>query len=210
MVYLLRRAWHILVLRLLPLTSFQKHDLLYVIPDPWALDNDKEHYRIKQTSRLIAEKIGICGTLLEVGCGEGLQSEALRGNCHRLIGVDISGRAVARAVRRVESADFYAADVFSKAPPTTPPADLVVACEMIYLLEDVGAAVDRLERLGRMCLITYMDEAAAKLNPVLRTRSLMGRETITHADLTWHVVWWRSPHAGVKRAEVDEPMLAVV
>lgn len=210
MVYLLRRAWHILVLRILPLTSVQRHDLLYAIPDPWALDNAKERHRIRHTSRLIAENIGICGTLLEVGCGEGLQSETLRGNCNGLIGVDISARAVARAALRVRDAEFHVTDVYSDALPFAIPVDLVVACEMIYLLADVEAAVDRLERLGRMCLITYMDEASPKLKAILRTRSLMGRETIRRADLTWHVVWWRSPHVGEKRARVDRPMLAGV
>ncbi|MCZ8261876.1 MAG: SAM-dependent methyltransferase [Beijerinckiaceae bacterium] len=193
MQYLLRRAWHILVLRVLPISANHRQNLLYLFRDPWALDNAKEHHRIRETSLIIRNQIGPCGELLEVGCAEGLQSATLRNNCEHLTGVDISPRAVARAGLLVRDATFMAVDVFSGGPVPVPTADLVVACEMIYLLADVGAAISRLESLGKACLITFMDQATAKVEPFLAERAILGRESISHGDLTWHVVWWNSP-----------------
>lgn len=193
MIYPVRRAWHILVLRILPLSPQRRQDLLYLFRDPWALDNAKEHHRIRETSAIIRDRIGPCRDILEIGCAEGLQSAALRENCQKLTGVDVSRRAVARAATLVRDATFVAMDVFASNPAPLAPADLVVACEMIYLVGNVGAAINRLEQLGRTCLVTYMSVAAPKVEPFLAERTIAGHETITDSDLTWNVVWWTSP-----------------
>jgi trans-aconitate methyltransferase len=49
--------------------------------------------------------------ILELGCGGGRDSEVLAAAGHRVVGVDLSGAAIAKARERVPSAEFHCQDV---------------------------------------------------------------------------------------------------
>lgn len=161
--------------------------------DPWALNNALEAYRIQRTSNIIQKNFGRVESLLEIGCAEGTQSKALSENCSQLVCVDVSKRAVRRARRAVPGADFFVTDVFTTSGFFPKRFELVVACEIIYLLRDVSSAIRKLESLGNTCLVTYMDAASTKMTAALEGRSILGRDSIECENITWHVVWWQSP-----------------
>jgi len=54
--------------------------------------------------------------ILELGCGSGRDSEVLAAAGHRVVGVDLSSAAVARARERVPSAEFHCQDLRAEFP----------------------------------------------------------------------------------------------
>lgn len=170
-----------------------KLDLLYMIEDPWRLSSAKEQARFEWTNRLIAAQFGRPETILEIGCGEGHQSHYLARACDRLYGIDVSMRAVRRARPRCPGARFTAGDPFNfHIPEMKQPADLVVACEVLYYVKDIPCFLDRLSQLGQACLVTYYQGEAATLDPHFAARPDCGQETFRHDDTQWHGVWWRN------------------
>src|SRR5690349_11073402 len=81
-------------------------DLAYLVPDPWKLDSEAEHVRFRETSAALERAFGRPRTILEVGCGEGVQSEYFAKQCDRLTGIDVSPRAIERARRRLPAAEL--------------------------------------------------------------------------------------------------------
>src|SRR3989442_15700665 len=71
---------------------------LYCLPAPWGLNVPEEHFRFRETARLVREKIGgHFGSILEIGCGEGLQTQYLAPLADRIVGIDPSSHAIKRA-----------------------------------------------------------------------------------------------------------------
>src|SRR5262245_47425886 len=92
-----RRTWIKYALR--GVSGHDAHDRLdraYRVPDPWAMDSDRERFRFVETNRAIVDAFGRIGSMLEIGCGEGHQSTYLVGLCDRLTGIDVSATAVGR------------------------------------------------------------------------------------------------------------------
>jgi SAM-dependent methyltransferase len=170
-----------------------KLDLLYAIEDPWRLGSAKEQARFAWTNRLIEAEFGRPSTILEIGCGEGHQSQHLSRICDQLYGVDVSARAVKRAARRCPSGKFVAGDPFAFRLAGMPePVDLVAACEVIYYVKDVPAFLARLSALGRACLVTYYQGQAPTLEPYLAALPDCRRERFRFDDTEWNAVWWRN------------------
>jgi SAM-dependent methyltransferase len=171
-------------------------ELLYALRDPWQMKSARETHRFEAVNRIIEEEIGRSGTLLEIGCGEGHQTAYLVDVADCVQGVDISELAIARARRSVKNAKFDVADLFS-CPRLAggKKYDLVVACEILYYIRDVEAAIATLNALGRRCLVTYFQGEIPRLDGFLRrvphTRSRM----IGYEGTGWKVVWWSSDDA---------------
>lgn len=165
--------------------------LLYAIGDPWQMASPQEAERFTATNRVIAEELGRSETLLEIGCGEGHQTRHLIELADRVHGVDVSEIAVARARAAVPSADFGVADLFTCSRRSGGEKyDLVVACEVLYYIQDIDAAIARLNELGRRCLVTYFFKEAPKLDShVARIPGVRSR-TIGRGVLSWTVAWW--------------------
>lgn len=190
----LRDYWVRLALRRVHYTDrADKLDLLYMVEDPWRLSSPKEQARFEWTNRLIAAQFGRPETILEIGSGEGYQSEYLTQACGRLYGIDVSARAVRRARRRCPAARFVAGDPFDFRLPEMPhPVDLVVVCEVIYYVKDIPRFLDRVSRLGRACLVTYYEGQAAALDPHFAERPGCRREEFRADDTEWRAVWWQN------------------
>src|SRR5688572_20569208 len=73
----------------------------YRLKDPWNLDSPMEHARFAATSSLLSQRFGRVNDLLEIGCGEGLQSTYLQELTERLHGIDVSATAIERARARL-------------------------------------------------------------------------------------------------------------
>lgn len=171
--------------------DYKRLDALYTVADPWLMTSRSEQFRFKETNRLILRKIGVVGSLLEVGCGEGHQSLHLQDVCDRLTGLDVSAKAVTRARVRCPRVEFLVGDIFAREVGASAPFDLVVACEVLYYMTDVAAALRQLRRLGRNCLVTYFDGEMDTLD-----RQVLGclpgafTEVFTFEQSRWRAVWF--------------------
>lgn len=169
-----------------------RFDRLYLFRDPWLLSSDREQFRLTETTRSIRENFGHPGSLLEIGCGEGLHSRELQNLCDRFYGIDVSMRAVRRAKRRCPLATFAVADINTlPQPPLLTRFDVVTACEVLYYMADVDAALRRISELGRACLISYYDGARDGLDHFVREIPGVRREMVCFGDVCWTLAWWR-------------------
>jgi SAM-dependent methyltransferase len=165
---------------------------LYLVRDPWSLNCERERFRFKETNRLILENFGRARSLLEVGCGEGLQSSELQQVCDRLYGIDVSGRAVRRAKRRCPQATFAVADMHGlPLPSLLTRFDVVTACEVLYYMADVAGALKRISELGRECLISYCHDVREEMDKHVREMPCVRFETVSYEEDSWTLAWWR-------------------
>jgi len=172
----------------------KRFEALYKVADPWNMLSEREQFRFIETNRIIESEVGHVDTLLEVGCGEGHQSQFLQRVCRSLSGFDVSANAVKRASARCPRARFSVADIQSY--PEDERFDLVVACEILYYVPDVRAAVQRMSKLGSACLVTYLQAGPCQLDPFLTDIEGLQRRTVEFGDTSWQVVWWKSAEAG--------------
>lgn len=194
---LVEKLWRRLVLR--KIGQNDNHaalDELYALPDPWRMDTAREQSRFAQTNTLIRQLCGPVRTLLEVGSGEGHQSEHLQQVTERLDGIDVSDRAVLRARARLPRARFGTGSL--QALPFEQPAggyDLVVACEVLYYMSDIPAALQSMSALGQACLVTFFAPSARVVAPHLLNWPQAQRGWIYHDPYAWLWVYWRNQDA---------------
>lgn len=167
-------------------------DKLYALPDPWGMTTAREQSRFEQTNAVIAAHAGRVGTLLEIGSGEGHQSEHLTQLCDQLYGLDVSDRAVERARERLPAARFGVGEITALpwAPPEGGKYDLVVACEVLYYLSDIGKAVEAMSTLGRACLVTFFCPSARRVAEHLQDLPGVRRGWIYHDPYAWLWAYW--------------------
>jgi predicted TPR repeat methyltransferase len=169
-------------------------DVLYRVRDPWGLDCDRERLRFEATNAIIQREFGHVGSLLELGCGEGLQSAVLAEMCDELHGIDVSAVAVGRARERCPDAAFDVGDVTEiDQVGGRGHFDLVVGCEMLYYVKDVPKMVDRMSTLGDACLVTYYVSQRERLDAEIALRAGNQTERIRHGETEWIAAWWRNP-----------------
>lgn len=188
----LRRVWRKIAMR--NLTGRDNHaqlERLYLMPDPWQMESAREQARFRHTSALIGDRVGRVTSLLEIGCGEGHQSQHLVAHCDQLFGIDVSERAVGRARTRVPQAQFAHATLDSL-PWTAPQGrfDLIVACEVLYYVRDVPDAVARMSALGDHCLVTFFGPAARVVAPHLSSIPRIERGWFYHDPYPWMWAFW--------------------
>lgn len=164
---------------------------LYRLRDPWGLNSPVEHFRFQETARIIRETIGDrLPSLLEVGCGEGLQTRYLALLTERLLAIDPSMRAIARArTEGIANATFEHGDLLTYECRDF--FTLVTACEVIYYLDDLERVYQRLSDLAQVCVVTYYQGVYDRLDPFFSTKPVMTR-TISHRSSEWRLVCWHS------------------
>ena len=113
--------------------------------------------------------------------------------CERLTGLDVSARAVGRARERCPTSRFLVGDIFCDEVGALRPFDLVVASEVIYYMNDVPAALERMRALGRHGFITYLQDEMKNLDQeVMRACPGAVSEVIEFKEGVWRVMWWSS------------------
>jgi SAM-dependent methyltransferase len=170
---------------------------LYDTPDPWKMASGKEQFRFARTNGILArELIGPAAqveSILEIGCGEGHQSEHLRTLCRHLTGLDVIARAIERARVRVPGVDWVLGNLEDQPWVNAGRKfDIVTGCEVVYAFPDIPKTLQLMSQLGNACLVTYFDGAAHAMEAPLQAISLEGRESFVFEDVTWTAVWWRS------------------
>lgn len=192
-----RRLWMKYALR--GIGQNDAHDrleLAYRIPDPWKLDSEPEHFRFAETNRYLKRAFGErVGSVLELGCGEGLQTAVLAQVSDHVTGIDVAQTAVRRAAKRLPQATFAAGDLFSQPwSAETGKFDVVVACEVLYYLSDVPRTLDAMDRLAtKGCLVTYFSAAERKIGQYVASRPGVQRDTFrfgAEGETEWVVAWW--------------------
>jgi 2-polyprenyl-3-methyl-5-hydroxy-6-metoxy-1,4-benzoquinol methylase len=180
-------------------------DVLYRFTDPWGLDCDREKFRFAVTNAIIAREFGRLGSLLEVGCGEGLQTKQLGAVCDRRFGIDVSSTAIARARTRCPEVKFAAGHITMFADSSTLERfDLVVACEVLYYVKAVDEFLDCMSRLGRACLVSYYAPHEARLAPLITQRRNVQSELIRHEQTEWIISWWTNSPTGKDGASAPD------
>ena len=164
---------------------------LYYVKDPWGINSATEHFRFQETARVIREKIGAhFRSILEIGCGEGVQTKHLAPLAEQIIGVDPSSIAIRRArISKIANSLFEVGDLMTYGIPPKDIFDLVTACEVLYYVQDLERAYKRLNRLGRQCVVTYYQGAFERLDTFFATKNVT-LETIECASCKWRIVYW--------------------
>ena len=144
------------------------------------------------------------GSVLDVGCGEGLLLDHLRPlGCSRYHGIDLSEAAVEQAAPRAgATASFAVAD--AEAFTSTERWDAIVFNECVYYFNDPVATVRRygawVEKGGVLIVSTFRslraDAIARRLGEALE---VMEETAITNEKGTWMVRVYRLPTAGPDR-----------
>jgi SAM-dependent methyltransferase len=188
---ILKKYWLKLNVRRAAAGDHSAMDRLYLFGDPWKLDSPAEHFRFRETARVIREKIGNhFGNILEIGCGEGLQTGYLAPLADRIVGLDPSSQAVMRAnAKQIPNASFVVGNLDSYVNNPDACFDLVTACEVLYYMQDFDQAYKKLNSLGRACLVTYYQGEFERLDKYFADKNVHS-EVITSPDCQWRVVFW--------------------
>ena len=192
--HLLKKLWMRLALRGVQFAD--KHatlDRFYKVKDPWGMDSPRELFRFFETNQLIRTHFGRPNRILEIGCGEGHQSVELLKISDHVFGLDVSSRAISRARMRCPTATFAVGDISStQIAKQWVPFDLVVACEVLYYMKDVPAALAAMQRLGRGCFVSFVDSRRERLEPLIAAIPRTSSHRIEFQNLGWTAVWWRT------------------
>lgn len=155
------------------------------------MDSTPERARFEATNRLIERAFGHVGSVLELGCGEGHQTQYLARLSDEQYGIDVSPQAVERARARLPSAKFAVTDVFGQPwGDESKRFDLVTACEVLYYLRDPAATIERMRHLGRCGLVTFFAPAARRVGPHLEPVPGLQKDWLYHGGTAWLAGWW--------------------
>ena len=194
----LRRTWMNYALRCVGgADNHERLEMAYRLADPWNMESDLERFRFERTNALIARHFPGIRSILELGSGEAHQSEYLQRLCTELYGVDVSATAVARAQARLPQGKFAAGDVFKQ--PWGREAgrfDLVVACEVLYYVADIGQTIDEMNHLGKSCFVTMFAPAIRRVGPFIERLPGVQKDWFGAHGAEWVVAFWRSPVHG--------------
>lgn len=173
--------------------NFERLDLAYTVEDPWNMASDLERARFEQTNALLLREFGRPGSLLELGCGEGHQTEYFARLAESVHGVDVSAQAIDRARKRLPDAAFAATDIFGQPWGDTPGRfDVVTACEVLYYLRDPAATIARMRTLGRGGLVTFFAPAVGRIAPHLEEIPGVRHDWLYHGGTAWLAAWWHN------------------
>lgn len=189
----MRRAWMKYALRTVRQNdAHDRLDLAYKMPDPWHMASAQEQARFAETNAVIARELGEhFGSLLEIGCGEGHQTEHLATLAARVTGLDVSATAIERARRRLPDAEFAVGDVHAQPwAEERGRFDLVTACEVIYYMSDMPRFLRTMDRLGHACLVTYFAPAARKVAVHVDAMPGVEQSSFRYGDVEWIAAWW--------------------
>jgi len=173
---------------------FKQLNRMYMLKDPGRIDAPGEHPRHQETNRVLESVFGRVGTMLEVGSGEGVQSEYLSRLCDRLTGLETSPRAFKRAKKRVPTLDLLPGQLAQQTwAGEMGKFDVVVAAEVINHMGDVPAFLDNFSRLGRGCLVTFFAQNRSPLDPIVNAIPGVQTTMIRFGDKSEKqsvVAWW--------------------
>lgn len=136
----------------------------------WVYDIFANGINKKANRKLCAVVEGLIGPtdeVLECACGTGLLSGVIAGKCRRLVATDFSRNMLKRAekkCRQYGNVTFEEGDILQLRYPDAR-FDVVVAANVLHLLEDPYHALSELDRVckpgGRIVVPTYLNRTEA-------------------------------------------------
>jgi trans-aconitate methyltransferase len=164
---------------------------LYESPDPWRLQMPKELRRFALTAAIVEEVAPSCRTLLELGSGEGLQTEYFARVSEHVTGIELSTDAIARARNRVPQARFHyghAEDL--RAIVGDRQFDLATACEMLYYSPDAARILTDLQTVAPRVLVTNHSRQLRRLPSLFDGPGWRRLDDIRVRDTVWRCDLW--------------------
>lgn len=177
--------------------NYDRLSRLYRRPDPWRLDNDGDRLRFERTNALVAQVAPDATSLLEIGAGEGMQTEYLSRLGAQITAIEVSADAVTRARERVPEARILhgrAEDVATLVAGRR--FDIAVACEVLYYLPDPASLLDDLQRIADRLVVTNYARLDHRLAPLLVGTGWRRCDDIQHGRSAWHGYVWTGPSVG--------------
>jgi SAM-dependent methyltransferase len=134
-------------------------------PDPW--DFETSAYEAAKYGETIAALDPPYASILEVGCSIGVLTARLRPLTARLLGIDVSEAALARARARVPDASFERREI----PEAWPDGrfELVVCSEVLYYLDEpaLDEAAGLIEQTASRSLLAVHWRHSTRRYPLL-------------------------------------------
>jgi len=192
-----RRTWMKYALRgVSQADAHRRLDLAYKVRDPWKMESAQEQFRFTETNRIVHRALiapaARTGSILEIGTGEGHQTEHLARLCERMSGIDVSPTAIDRARQRLPTATLYAGDLHEQPwAGERGRYDVVTAFEVLYYLKDIPKMLTAMSRLGRACAVSYFGPSSRVVEPALNAVKLDGKDSFKFGDVEWKIAWWR-------------------
>lgn len=166
---------------------------LYAIDDPWNLSSGKERERHLRMNTLIAEVAPGCGWLLELGAGEGFQTQHLQAVSRRVVGLEISDQAVKRARVRCPDVEFIVGPAEDAASLLAGRRfDVITAFEVLYYAPDIASMLASLQTMTPVIVVTNYMDLAQKMGSLFEGPGWERREDLTLEGVTWRIDVWRA------------------
>ncbi len=105
------------------------------------------------------------------------------------------GRSLGR--RTLPPRRFFQASFPDLPQGLRPRYDLVIAAESLYYIADVQAGIDRMNELGRFCLVTFHEGNSDQLREVFEHIPGVTFECIEHPVCNWNLYIWESTKASL-------------
>ncbi|MBO9671180.1 MAG: class I SAM-dependent methyltransferase [Sphingobium sp.] len=173
---------------------YRRMERLYLLEDPWRLASPREHERFALTNAVIAQIAPNCGSLLEIGSGEGEQTAHLLKVAGSVTGIEVSEAAVNRARSAAPHAEYLvgcAEDAGHLLGERR--FDIVTACEMLYYAPDAARVLDTLKGLAPRILVTAYERRAQGLAPHFTGAGWSRLEDMVVDGTRWHCHLWQAP-----------------
>jgi len=157
------------------------------------MDSQSEQFRFNETNKIISRNIEKRGKLLEIGCGEGHQTEHFSKIFDEIHAVDVSSVAVEKARKRFGDSNIIFKVGF--VPKVTESFnnsyfDVVTACEVLYYMDNIPDILDEISRVGKKCLITYYDGESNNMDNYFTGKNNIQSCEVKIGALKWKFLWW--------------------
>jgi len=172
--------------------SYGKLKLLYSLEDPWEMASQREQHRFRLSNEQLTAISPRYASLLEIGCGEGHQSEYLAQLADQMFGMDISPKAVARAENRCPEGHFRIGRIEDVA--TIFPSQrfsLITACEVLYYTKNIPNALSILKPRTDVLYVSNFETRAAQMRHHFAGPGWQVLPPIQFGDTTWECYFWR-------------------
>lgn len=122
----------------------------------------------REMCRVVAEEVGTDDRVLECACGTGLITASVAGKCSKLVATDYSEGMLKQTRKKCGSysnVEIRSADILNLPFPDES-FDVVIAANVIHLLDDPYKALSELDRVcrpgGKLIIPTYVNKDKAK------------------------------------------------
>lgn len=150
--------------------------------DPWNFQKSK--YEQDRLQALLDHvKLYPHESILEVGCAEGIMTAELCKIAPHVVAIDVSPTAIARAKLRCPTVTFLQTSLHDFSWESK--FDLVICAETLYYIRDVPPAIDKLSRLGKFCLVSYIHRETKQLDPYFRQMPLTSFQSFEKSYWFW-------------------------